>query len=267
MMSNAPLVFAHRGSSAAAPEHTREAYQLALSDGADGLECDVRLTRDGHLVCLHDRRVERTSDGRGVVSRSTLGELRELDFGSRRSAAGRSARARLGRSWVLTLDQLLELAAGAGRQIELLVETKHPTRFGGRVEAALCATLRRHGLAHQTPDSPVRVTVMSFSMLAVRRIHRATPMLPTALLMDVVPPGMRGGGLPFGVPVAGPSIRLLRAHPELVGRLRARGRRLYVWTVNDPEDLDLVVDLGIDGVISDRPAEVISRLRARGLRA
>ncbi len=77
-----PLVFAHRGSSAALPEHTLAAYLRAIDEGADGLECDVRLTRDGHLVCVHDRRLDRVSNGTGPVSRRNLAELDALDFGS-----------------------------------------------------------------------------------------------------------------------------------------------------------------------------------------
>ena len=77
-----PLVFAHRGASYDLPEHTLAAYLRALDEGADGLECDVRLTRDGHLVCVHDRRLDRTSNGRGLVSARTLAELDALDFGS-----------------------------------------------------------------------------------------------------------------------------------------------------------------------------------------
>src|SRR2546430_13523566 len=77
-----PLVFAHRGSSAALPEHTLDAYLRAIDEGVDGLECDVRLTNDGHLVCLHDRRLGRVSNGRGPVSEHTLAELDALDFGS-----------------------------------------------------------------------------------------------------------------------------------------------------------------------------------------
>src|SRR5262249_57332408 len=79
--SEQPLVFAHRGSSAALPEHTLGAYLRAIDEGADGLECDVRLTRDGHLVCIHDGRLERTSNGTGRVSTRRLADLHELDFG------------------------------------------------------------------------------------------------------------------------------------------------------------------------------------------
>uniref|UniRef100_UPI00029B1FB5 glycerophosphodiester phosphodiesterase family protein n=1 Tax=Rhodococcus sp. P14 TaxID=450821 RepID=UPI00029B1FB5 len=76
-----PRVVAHRGASAAKAEHTLAAYELALQEGADGLECDVRLTRDGHLVCVHDRTVDRTSNGSGMVSEMTLAQLEELDYG------------------------------------------------------------------------------------------------------------------------------------------------------------------------------------------
>src|SRR5580692_2426000 len=82
VVSRHPFVVAHRGASASRPEHTLAAYDLALREGADGLECDVRLTRDGHLVCVHDRKLDRTSNGRGLVSGKTLAELDTLNFGS-----------------------------------------------------------------------------------------------------------------------------------------------------------------------------------------
>src|SRR5262245_47979548 len=106
--SSRPLVFAHRGASATLPEHTLEAYELALAQGADGVECDVRLTRDGHLVCMHDSRLDRTSNGTGRVSKHSLAELDRLDFSSRHRAVPTSAgipiRDDTGR--ILTLDHL-----------------------------------------------------------------------------------------------------------------------------------------------------------------
>ena len=81
-MAAPPLVVAHRGPSAAHAEHTLAAYELALTEGADALECDVRLTRDGVLVCVHDRRIDRVSDGRGVLSTLELADLTDLDFAS-----------------------------------------------------------------------------------------------------------------------------------------------------------------------------------------
>ncbi|MGW4464384.1 glycerophosphodiester phosphodiesterase [Micromonospora sp. NPDC004704] len=260
-----PLVFAHRGSSAVLPEHTLAAYLRALDEGADGLECDVRLTRDGHLVCVHDRRLDRTSNGTGLVSTRTLAELDQLDFGSWHSAtAGEDlptdVPADPSRTRLLTLDGLLRAVRAAGRPVELLIETKHPTRYGADVERRLVDLLRQHGLVDRNPDETVRVTVMSFSPLAVRRIRELAPHLPTVLLLEVLPPWMRVGRLPFGAQIAGPGIGLLRARPRLVPALRAAGNRVYVWTVNEPDDLDLVLDSGVDGIITDRPALILDRL-------
>src|SRR6202048_5393197 len=79
MFGGHPFVVAHRGASAERPEHTLAAYELALKEGTDGVECDVRLTRDGHLVCVHDRRLDRASTGGGLVRMMRVGELREAD--------------------------------------------------------------------------------------------------------------------------------------------------------------------------------------------
>jgi glycerophosphoryl diester phosphodiesterase len=261
----APLVFAHRGSSAVLPEHTLAAYLRALDEGADGLECDVRLTRDGHLVCVHDRRLDRTSNGRGRVSAYTLAELDQLDFGSWHTGApaddaANDVPADPSRTRLLTLDALLRTVLDAGRRVELLIETKHPTRHGAHVERRLVAMLRRHGLTEPSADDRVGVTIMSFSPLAVRRIQELAPRLPTVLLLEVLPPWMRLGRLPFGARIAGPGVNLLRARPQLVPALRAAGHRVYAWTVNEPADLDLVLERGVDGIITDRPALVLERL-------
>jgi glycerophosphoryl diester phosphodiesterase len=262
-----PLVFAHRGSSRRHAEHTLEAYLLAIEEGADGLECDVRLTRDGHLVCLHDSRIDRTSDGRGRVSTQTLAELDRFDFASWRADLpgdlimdDENSRGR-----VLTLDRLLGVATDAGRPMRLLIETKHPVRYGSAVESAVLGLLRRYNLDRPDPDRPLQVTVMSFSSTAVRRVRQAAPGLPTVMLIDVWSVPSRIGWLPPGSTIGGPGVQLLRAAPELVERLHRRGHPVYVWTVNEPDEVDLVVKLRVDGIISDRPAYVIDRLREMSL--
>jgi glycerophosphoryl diester phosphodiesterase len=246
-----PLVFAHRGASAALPEHTLAAYLRALDDGADGLECDVRLTRDGHLVCLHDRRLNRTSDGRGKVSAHTLEQLHQLDFGSWWGA---------GPARLLTLDRLLAAVRVAERPVRLLIETKHPTRHGAEVERRLVALLRRHRLAAPAAGDPVQVSVMSFSATALRRVHRLAPAVPTVLLLLWLPPGLRPGRLPFGTQIAGPSIGLVQARPGLVPALRAGGNQVYVWTVNGSSDLALAMRHSVDGIITDSPAETLASI-------
>jgi glycerophosphoryl diester phosphodiesterase len=258
-----PLVFAHRGSSYDLPEHTLAAYLRALDEGADGLECDVRLTRDGHLVCVHDRRLDRTSNGHGLVSARTLAELDALDFGSWHPGvvpAQGGGPPDESHTRLLTLERLLEAVLAAGRPVRLLVETKHPSRYGRDVERRLVGLLRRYGLADPGPDDPVRVTVMSFSPLAVRRLRELAPALPTVLLLEVLPRWLPLGRLPFGTRIAGPGVGLVRARPQLVPALRAAGNQVYVWTVNEPAELELVLAAGVDGVITDRPALTLARL-------
>ncbi|GAB3950155.1 hypothetical protein GCM10027614_50150 [Micromonospora vulcania] len=148
----------------------------------------------------------------------------------------------------------------AGRPVRLLVETKHPSRYGSNVERRLVALLRQYGLADPVPGAPVQVTVMSFSPLAVRRVRELAPTLPTVLLLEVLPPWLRLGRLPFGARIAGPGIGLVRARPQLLPALRAAGNEVYVWTVNDPADLELVLAAEVDGIITDRPAHALARL-------
>ncbi|MFX0592936.1 glycerophosphodiester phosphodiesterase [Melissospora conviva] len=261
-----PLVFAHRGSSAALPEHTLAAYERALDEGVDGLECDVRLTRDGHLVCVHDRRLNRTSNGQGLVSARTLAELDALDFGSWHPGCTEEAGGEVpvtvdpARTRLLTLARLLDTVRAADRPLRLLIETKHPTRYGAEVEQRLVKLLRRYELAEPRDGDPLRVTVMSFSPLALRRVHALAPTLPTVLLLEVVPRWLKLGRLPFGTRIAGPGIGLLRARPQLLPAVRQAGNDVYVWTVNDPADLELVLDGGVEGIITDRPRLVLDRL-------
>ncbi|MGJ5754735.1 glycerophosphoryl diester phosphodiesterase [Streptomyces puniciscabiei] len=263
-------VVAHRGASEDAPEHTLAAYKKAIEDGADALECDVRLTADGHLVCVHDRRVNRTSNGRGAVSALELADLAALDFGSwktRESWRGRDEEP----DWehrpedreetsVLTLERLLELVADAGRRVELAIETKHPTRWAGQVEERLLTLLKRFGLDAPASAAESQVRVMSFSARSLHRVRAAAPTLPTVYLVQFLTPRLRDGRLPAGVRIAGPSIRIVRNNPAYVERLRRAGHQVHVWTVNEPEDVDLCVELGIDAIITNRPRAVLRRL-------
>ncbi|MBF6050737.1 glycerophosphodiester phosphodiesterase [Streptomyces eurocidicus] len=253
-------VVAHRGASEDAPEHTLAAYRKAIEDGADALECDVRLTSDGHLVCVHDRRVNRTSNGRGAVSTLELADLAALDFGSWKGAATDREAPDLDATSVLTLERLLELVVDAGRRVELAVETKHPTRWAGQVEERLLTLLDRFGLAAPPPDEPSRVRVMSFSARSLHRVRAAAPALPTVYLMQFVSPRHRDGRLPTGIHIAGPSIRIIRKDPDYVARLHRAGNKVHVWTVNEPADVELCARVGVDAVITNRPKQVLSQL-------
>ena len=238
-----PLVVAHRGASASRPEHTLAAYELALAEGADGLECDVRLTRDGHLVCVHDRRVDRTSSGSGVVSEMTLSSLGELDYGDGDEPAG-----------LLTLADLITLVLDwTSRPTKLFIETKHPVRYGGLVESKLLAELARFGLAAPASADHSRAVVMSFAASAVWRIRRSAPLLPTVLLGDASRYLCGGAATTVGATAVGPSIKTLREHPEIVDKAAAAGRATYCWTVDDHQDVALCRELGVSWVATNHP--------------
>jgi glycerophosphoryl diester phosphodiesterase len=256
-------VVAHRGSSDDAPEHTLSAYKRAIEVGADGLECDVRLTKDGHLVCVHDRRVDRTSDGHGVVSTLELAELSELDWGSWRDTWEDYEDPEMpdrDRSQILTLRVLLQAVADAGRRVEVAIETKHPTRYAGLVEKRLVALLEEFGWAGSTAEHPSPVRVMSLSQTSLRRMRQLAPDLETLLLMERVPLRFRDGSLPPGTHIAGPSIEIVRAHPRYVERVHEHGGAVHVWTVDRREDIELCVSLGVEAIITNRPRRVLESL-------
>lgn len=250
MAASYPQVVAHRGASVVAAEHTAVAYQVAIESGAEALECDVRLTADGHLVCVHDPRIDRTSTGRGRVSNQTLSQLQQHDFASWWSSYDT---AEPGDVDILTLDGLLEMALAAAQPIELAIETKHPTRYGGYTEQVLVQTLERYGLADGT-----RVRVMSFSAIALRRMRLLAPQIPAVYLMDKVPLLQRVGALPFGAAIAGPSIDIVRTRPDQVARWVTAGSPVHVWTVDTLDDVRHCMVAGVAAMITNTPREVLS---------
>ena len=181
----------------------------------------------------------------------TLAELAALDWGSWKSpdeAAG-----------LLTLKDLFDLVEstrGSGRSVELAVETKHPSRHGGQVEQVLVELLTEREWIGA--DAPVRA--MSFSLLALRRMRRLAPELPIVYLMDRVPPPLRDGTLPTGARIAGIGVNVLRDRPEFVRRVHAAGHAVHVWTVDDPADVQLCLDLDVEAIITNRPRTVLEQL-------
>ena len=269
-----PEVVAHRGATADAPEHTLAAYRRAAAVGADAVECDVRMTRDGVLVCVHDRQIKRTSNGRGIVSALHLAELEQFQFGARKPRS-RSRWADdeilsvtdepdLENGLVLTLDRLLDYITATPGTLRLAIETKHPTRHTRKVEEALVECLRRYGLLGN--GRPVEwagkpaVRMMSFSQLAVRRMSELAPAVPTVLLIGKRLRPVRRELLGGSATAVGPGIGLLRADPEFVADAHAAGKEVHVWTVNRPRDMDLMRELGVDAVITDHPDEMLRRL-------
>lgn len=263
-MPDRPLVLAHRGASHDHAEHTLGAYLAALDMGVDGLECDVRLTADGHLVCVHDRDLRRTASTRGTVSTMELAELGELDFSSWKHPWAELDDERPdtveehGR--VLTLRKLFEVVADVDRRVELAIETKHPTRYGGLVEKRVAELLRDFGW--DRPGGPARV--MSFSYTALQRMERLAPGVQLVQLIErpqlwpMLRRVVRSDWL------VGPGVKLLHADPRLGRSITRAGHDMHVWTVNTADDLRVCQELGVKAVITDRPAYVLDLLDQQG---
>lgn len=256
-----PEVVAHRGSSTEQPEHTLGAYLRAIELGADALECDVRLTADNHLVCVHDRRVDRTSNGRGTVSTLELAQLEQLDWASWQVDPADPDQPDRDRGRLLTLRRLLDAVRDSPRPLTVAIETKHPTRYAGQVERRLVEVLDSYGWTRTRRGVPPPVRVMSFSPRALVRMRHLAPQVPLVLLVDErLRRRYRDGALPRGVDTIGLDIRIVRRRPQYVERLHAGGRRVHVWTVDHTADVELCVELGVDAIITNRPRHVLSLL-------
>lgn len=283
-----PLVYAHRGSSGAFAEHTRAAYLRAIADGADGVECDIHLTRDQHAVLLHDANLDRTSDGTGPVADRTLNELRQLDFSSWKGAripddyGARSTQ-------LLTLPELLVLLQAAGREIGLAIELKHPSPFQLKLEDRVLEILRSQGWDPTTSRlGNIRVSFMSFSPDSVKHLLKSVPSDAVCQLVDDVDVleireelglgAITGGALAnlmkaaqteaerilddCETGLAGPGIDYLRGHSRTIRRWLNSGRRFRVWTVDSEDDVALCQELGIHEITTNRPAQVLAQLSA-----
>lgn len=226
-------IIAHRGFKGRYPEMTALAYEKALELPVDGVECDIRLTRDGHLVCLHDRDLMRVGGSPLVVSRSTLAQLRQVNIGTYDSV-----------QHVLTLDDLLDMVLDADRHI--YIEPKHPTRAGRMVEEQLAVRLAYRGLLFDE-----KIHVISFSHQSMRRMADLAPELETFYLRreweqrynprDILLSNPSGTGL---------SIERAKRNPELIG---AHAKPTYIYTVNTPEDLEFCREHGVDVITTDFP--------------
>ncbi|MGR0160682.1 glycerophosphodiester phosphodiesterase [Paenarthrobacter nitroguajacolicus] len=281
-----PRVYAHRGASAVFAEHTRAAYLKAIADGADGVECDVHLTRDQHVVLLHDANLDRTSTGTGPVGEHTLEQLRALDFSSWKGVRIPEAYGGVSDQF-LTLPELLDILRTAGRDIALAIELKHPSPYGLKLEDRVLALLEEEGW---TPEESrlenIRISFMSFDTDSVQRLLQSVPKEYICQLVDdftvkeirqELGLGFLTGGavanvmratqleaervLDAGeVTIAGPGIEYVREHARNVQRWLEAGRIFRVWTVDSETDVALCQGLGIHEITTNKPAQVLAQL-------
>lgn len=239
------LVFAHRGASAYAPMNTIPAFELAVEQGADGLELDVQRSKDGQAVIMHDLRVDSTTDGTGAVHDLTLAELKALDAGSWFGDAFRAVQ----------IPTLEEVFAAVGQSVYINVEIKSDNAETDGVEQVVAGVIERC----QMQD---RVLISSFNPLALARFRELMPGVPIAFI--------HGPNLPLDTQaiVQQLDLRYEARHPHEseVTRLtmrqwRKEGHRVNVWTVNDAARALELRDLGVDGFFTDYPDLILKALR------
>ena len=230
MPSTRPKVYAHRGASVDFPEHTRAAYEAAIHQGADGFECDVRLTKDAIPILWHDPTMERMAANTGDIAALTFSEVQDRF------------------PHVMLFSDFLELALTFKK--DLAIETKHPVPSGRRIETVILEELKKYD--RQIIEAGIEVSLMSFSWFAVESLSR-NQVRNTVMLLD----GTRGRILQkrSSAKTLGPSIKMIKERPEIITFAKENGKRLFIWTVDEPSDVEFCAQNGIDVVITNKPAQ------------
>jgi glycerophosphoryl diester phosphodiesterase len=257
--------FAHRGGAALWPENTLAAFRGGLAAGCSWIETDIHMTRDGHIVTFHDATLERTTNGRGRIADLTLAELRRLDAGYRFSPDGRSFPFRGQGLTVPTLAEVVELTGVDGEQVRLNLEIKQARPS---IAAALWRFIEARGLHDrllvagedvdrirefrnlargQVASSAGKREVFGFWLAA--RLG-ASDWLP--IEYDALQVPIRFSGLEV-------------VTPEFVDAAHRRGVQVHVWTVDSATEMAWLLDVGVDGIMTDQPARLVELVRARGL--
>jgi len=234
---------AHRGASGAFPENTRLALSKAIAAGADMIEIDCQLSRDGHVVIFHDEKLRRTAAARGALRERTLAQLKQLDIGKWRGKAFKGER-------ILTLEEALETVAG---DADLCLEFKS---FG--VAAPGLELKALFILSHY--DYLERAILSSFDYRCLARLRE---LAPEATLGVIYGAGVEEDPFAAAEQLGARSLHVQKelASRDLLRRAWDQGLDIYVWTVNDLREMEAFAGLGVQGLISDYP-EKFDKLRS-----
>jgi len=206
------------------------AYENAVKQGADGFECDLRLTKDGVAVLWHDADLKRRANNDAVVHESTYTQLAAIY------------------PQIVTLDQYIDF--GITEKKSLLLETKHPVPSRTEIENHVVQKL--HKEAKRIEKAGIDITVMSFSWFAVERVKQLDKSIALTYLIRETTP--RLSVRYTSAHSIGPGIAQLRKKPALAQQIKSAGKKLNVWTVDEPSDIILCRHLGVDNLITNRPA-------------
>ncbi|MDA8371416.1 MAG: glycerophosphodiester phosphodiesterase family protein [Nocardiopsaceae bacterium] len=252
---------AHRGASAYAPENTLAAVRLAGAQRADMFEIDVQQTKDNKLVLMHDTTLARTTNVEEVypnrapwrVSDFTLAEIKRLDAGSWFGTRYRDER-------VPTLDEVLKAMDGQG--LGMLLEVKSPSLYPG-IEKRIAAALKRAPSWLRPDPKKRRLVVQSFDWDSVRRFHQEMPQVPVGLIGKAKARDLPGLGA--WADQINPTFSDLTA--SYVNRVHAARMEVLTWTLDDAGDMRKAVQLGVDGIITNRPDVLRGVLQTTGARS
>lgn len=240
-------VFAHRGYSAVAPENSMLAFLWAIRVGADGIELDVQLTKDGEVVVIHDETVDRTTNGTGWVKDFTLSEITQLDNGSWFSTEYKDQR-------VPTLRQVLELVQGS--KLELNIELKNSVVDYPDLEQKVIALVEEYDMEEQ-------VIFSTFHLESVHRLHRLRPGYHIAALYNIhVDTPWKYAEL-LGINGIHPHYSLVT--DDLVKESSQRGITVRPYTVDDPIEMERLFRAGVDAIITNVPPKCISLRQSLGM--
>jgi glycerophosphoryl diester phosphodiesterase len=235
----APLrVWAHRGGSSAAPENTAASDEVARRAGVEWIENDVQPTKDGVPVVLHDATVDRTTDGTGAIRSLTAAQVAELDAGSWFAPGYAGLR-------VPTLASQLDGFKARGGNMLLEVKGAHPRESVARI----VDEIHRRGMSH-------RVFVQSFEPQHLRWVRELAPALPLGLLRTTLDPDPLAIAKDLELSAYNPSEAAFRTRPGIVAELHAAGVAVNIWTVDNPTSWNTLERAGVDGIITNRPAEL-----------
>ena len=242
-----PLIVAHRGGAALAPENTLAAFQNALQIGVDMVECDVHLTKDGEVIVMHDFAVSRTTNGSGEIGDLTLAEINKLNAAAKFPGGNFPAQS------VPTLGELLDLVKGkADIQIEIKLGAGN-RRYPG-IERQVFDLINRRGMTDN-------VLIISFDFPTLQEVKAIDARFKTGALVNttwmssralaaperVVAEAVEASGADYFLPPFGTVV------PALVTAVHARGLKIGTWTVNVPQDMQRLAGYGVDAITSDQP--------------
>ncbi|MBI1749227.1 MAG: glycerophosphodiester phosphodiesterase [Acidobacteria bacterium] len=220
------------------------AFRRAVELGAAFIETDLHLSRDARLVCVHDVTLDRTTNATGTVKDRTLAEIQELDAGSWFAPEFVGER-------IPTLEEVLTFARE--KDIVFFLEVKQEAAWG--IEHGLVAALR-------DAQEAARAVILSFSAGVLRNVRRLDNTLLTGLLFDAMPIGgaeaIVGRALEIGARQLAPRGDLVT--PELLERAHRNDLQVVCWTVNQPEAMRLLIDAGVDGIMTDFPDRLVAAL-------